>query len=73
MPSHHPDLSLETQIVHDDPADRSASRDLVPPIHMTSAFEFKSAAHGAALFSGQEDGYVYTRIANPTVARMERV
>lgn len=42
------------------------------PIYQSSTFAFKSAKQGAALFTGEEDGYVYTRIGNPTQAALER-
>lgn len=42
------------------------------PIYQSSTFAFKSAKHGAALFAGEEDGYVYTRLGNPTQAALER-
>ncbi len=41
------------------------------PIYQTSTFAFRDAAHGAALFAGREQGYIYTRIANPTIAALE--
>ena len=41
------------------------------PIYQTSTFSFKSADHGAACFSGEEDGYIYTRIGNPTINSLE--
>ncbi len=41
------------------------------PIYQTSTFAFRDAAHGAALFAGEEQGYIYTRISNPTVAALE--
>ena len=37
-------------------------------IFPTSSFTFKSAEEAAARFSGEEKGYFYSRIANPTVA-----
>ena len=42
------------------------------PIYQTSTFRFDSAEDGAACFAGEKDGYVYTRIGNPTVAALER-
>ena len=42
------------------------------PIYQSSTFAFKSAKHGAAIFAGEEDGYVYTRLGNPTQAALER-
>ena len=41
------------------------------PIYQTSTFSFKSADHGAACFSGEDDGYIYTRIGNPTINSLE--
>ena len=41
------------------------------PIYQTSTFAFRDAAHGAALFAGEEDGYIYTRIGNPTIHALE--
>ena len=36
------------------------------PIYQTVAYSFDSAAHGAALFDLEVEGYRYTRIGNPT-------
>ena len=41
------------------------------PIYQSSTFSFKSAEHGAALFRGEEEGYIYTRIGNPTIKALE--
>jgi methionine-gamma-lyase len=41
------------------------------PIYQTSTFAFRNADHGAALFAGEEDGFIYTRIGNPTVRALE--
>jgi len=41
------------------------------PIYQTSTFSFKSADHGAQCFSGESDGYIYTRIGNPTINALE--
>jgi methionine-gamma-lyase len=42
------------------------------PIYQTSTFSFNSAAHGAACFSGNSEGYIYTRIGNPTIHALEQ-
>ncbi len=41
------------------------------PIYQTSTFKFKNADHGAACFAGEGDGYIYTRIGNPTISALE--
>jgi methionine-gamma-lyase len=46
-------------------------RALSTPIFMSSTFAFKDADEGAAIFAGEVDGYVYTRIGNPTVTALE--
>jgi methionine-gamma-lyase len=42
------------------------------PIYQSSTFSFKNADHGAACFAGESDGYIYTRIGNPTIRDMEK-
>ena len=41
------------------------------PIYQTSTFKFKDAQHGADCFAGESDGYIYTRIGNPTIKVLE--
>ncbi len=41
------------------------------PIFQSSTFAFDSVDQGAARFRGDEDGYIYTRMGNPTVAALE--
>ena len=41
------------------------------PIYQTSTFAFRDAEHGAALFAGADDGYIYTRLGNPTIRALE--
>jgi methionine-gamma-lyase len=41
------------------------------PIYQTSTFAFRNADHGAALFAGTDEGYIYTRIGNPTIGALE--
>jgi len=41
------------------------------PIYQSSTFSFDNAAQGAALFAGKEDGYIYTRLGNPTIRALE--
>ena len=39
----------------------------VVPIYQTSTFTFKNAKEGADRFAGKDEGYIYTRIGNPTI------
>lgn len=40
-------------------------------IYQSSTFVFKSADEGARIFSGEQEGYKYTRLGNPTVTLLE--
>ena len=44
----------------------------VVPIYQTSTFAFENAEHGAKCFSGEANGYIYTRIGNPTIKALEQ-
>lgn len=44
---------------------------LATPIYSTSTFEFDSAEQGGARFRGDEQGYIYSRLGNPTTAVLE--
>ncbi len=44
---------------------------LAAPIYQTSTFVFDSAEQGGRRFAGQEGGYIYTRMGNPTVRVVE--
>lgn len=41
-------------------------------IFTSSSFQFGSAAEAAARFAGEDDGFIYSRFSNPTVANFER-
>ena len=41
------------------------------PIYQSSTFAFHSVDEGAGRFAGSADGYIYTRMGNPTVAALE--
>lgn len=61
---------FDTKLIHaGDFHDENGSA--VVPIYQTSTFAFKSSKHGADLFAGKEEGYIYTRIGNPTINALE--
>lgn len=64
------ELRVNTQCVHAGIKDDIFGA-VTPPIYQTSTFKFKDADSGAKLFQGEGSGYIYTRIANPTVEAME--
>lgn len=62
---------FNTKLVHGgDAHDQWGSA--VTPIYQTSTFAFQDAAHGAALFSGEGEGFIYTRLGNPTISDLEK-
>lgn len=67
MTSNESAFAEETRIVHGIKTCHTTSKDLVPPIHMTSTFRFESIDDASGVFAGTESGYLYTRVANPTV------
>ena len=73
--SKHPDHeSMDTRCVHAGVGDNE-HRAVVPPIYQTSTFKFDSVEHGAGLFAGGNDrgeGFIYTRLGNPTVRALEQ-
>lgn len=45
---------------------------LATPIYQSSTFIFDSAEQGGRRFALQEDGYIYTRLGNPTTSVIEK-
>ena len=43
----------------------------VTPIYQTSTFAFHDAQEGADRFAGKAEGYIYTRLGNPTIRALE--
>ncbi|MEW6196024.1 MAG: aminotransferase class I/II-fold pyridoxal phosphate-dependent enzyme [Bacteroidota bacterium] len=68
--SHNTNLQFDSKCVHSGMSDYEFGP-VVPPIYQTSTFQFESAEHGASLFKGEANGYIYTRMKNPTVEAME--
>ncbi len=65
-------MDIETKIVHGGQHPDEETGAVSPPIYQTSTFAFKDADHGARLFSGEEEGYIYTRLSNPTIDLLAR-
>jgi methionine-gamma-lyase len=68
--SHKNKLEFDSKCVHAGNGEHEFGP-VVPPIYQTSTFKFDSAEHGASLFKGEADGYIYTRMKNPTIEAME--
>lgn len=68
----HQHLKTDSLLVHGAEIEENYGA-AVTPIYQTSTFKFKNADHGAACFAGEDKGYIYTRIGNPTVSALESV
>jgi len=63
---------LETRLIHGY-FDRSQHHgSLTHPLYQTSTFVFDNAQQGEARFAGNESGYIYSRLGNPTVSELEK-
>src|SRR4051794_17352044 len=62
---------FETEIIHKGYDSNQFHGSLVPPIFQSSTFTFPNAESGEKRFSGEEDGYIYSRLGNPTVKMLE--
>ncbi|WP_214481083.1 O-acetylhomoserine aminocarboxypropyltransferase/cysteine synthase family protein [Bacillus sp. SM2101] len=65
------DYRLETLSVHGGLEADPVTGARAVPIYQSNAFRFKDTSHAANLFSLQEEGYIYSRIHNPTVTVLE--
>jgi len=65
-------IGFDTKLIHSGAIDDQFGSATVP-IYQTSTFKFKNADHGAACFAGESEGYIYTRINNPTIDALERL
>jgi methionine-gamma-lyase len=45
---------------------------LNPPVYLSSTYTFPTVEAGAARFAGEETGYVYSRVGNPTTVLLEQ-
>ena len=63
-------LGFATRQIHAGHIDNAAGA-LCAPIYQTSTFAFSSVEQGGARFAGKEDGYIYSRLGNPTLAAVE--
>src|SRR5699024_3874627 len=66
------DKQFTTKVIHEGYDAKEMKGSLAPPLFQTATFEFDSAEHGERSFSGEDEGYIYSRIGNPTVDVLEK-
>ena len=60
-----------TRAIHGGGLESTVYGEVSVPIFQSSTFAFPNAAEGAARFAGKSDGYIYSRMNNPTVNALE--
>ncbi|MDE3272427.1 methionine gamma-lyase [Pseudoalteromonas sp. G4] len=64
-------LSDKSLCIHGGKQHDHAHGPLSTPIYQSSTFVFDNAEQGAARFAGEEAGYIYSRLGNPTTRELE--
>ncbi|MBP2076289.1 methionine gamma-lyase [Oceanobacillus polygoni] len=62
---------FETAVIHEGYDTKEMLGSLSPPIFQTSTYTFETAEQGERRFAGEESGYIYSRLGNPTVRVLE--
>jgi len=62
---------IETQAIHSGRINDEQFGSLATPLYQTSTFIFNNAQEGADRFAGEAEGYIYTRLGNPTTRQFE--
>ncbi|MBD1380140.1 methionine gamma-lyase [Metabacillus arenae] len=62
---------IETLVIHNSNEQKEFIQSLTPPLYQTSTFYFDNAQQGEHRFAGNEAGFIYSRLSNPTVELFE--
>ncbi len=65
------DLNFQTIAIHAGESPDPTTGAVVPPLYLATTYHMGSTENGAAVFSGEKEGYVYTRWSNPTNTVLE--
>lgn len=64
-------MGFGTIAIHSGVTREEKYQSLVMPIYQTSTFYFNTCEEGGQKFAGEEAGYIYTRLGNPTTTLLE--
>ncbi len=64
-------MSIATKAIHGGVSKEKGYGSLSMPIYQTSTFVFETAEQGGRRFAGEEEGYIYSRLGNPTISLLE--
>ncbi|GGB35336.1 methionine gamma-lyase [Virgibacillus dakarensis] len=62
---------FETSVIHEGYDAKDMLDSLTTPLFQTSTFTFETAEQGERRFAGDEAGFIYSRLGNPTVSVLE--
>lgn len=62
---------IDSEMIHGGGYAKGYDGSLTTPIFQTSTFAFETAEQGEKRFIGEEDGFIYSRLGNPTVRTLE--
>ncbi len=65
-------LGFSTRAIHKGHDPKKHQGALTPPIYLNSTYAFESVEQGQKRFLGEEPGYVYSRVGNPTQTVLEQ-
>lgn len=65
-------MGFATKSIHVGNLDLKPYSPLATPIFQSSTFVFESCEQGGRRFAGEESGYIYTRVGNPTEEVLEK-
>ncbi len=63
---------FSTRAIHHAWDPYAGTGDLNPPVHMSSTYTFPTVEDGMKRFAGEQQGYVYSRVGNPTTVLLEQ-
>jgi methionine-gamma-lyase len=65
-------MKFKTQLLHSGAGADAQTGALTTPIYQSSTFTYGTAADGKARFAGEQPGFIYSRMGNPTVQALEQ-
>ncbi|KGJ99154.1 methionine gamma-lyase [Thalassotalea sp. ND16A] len=63
---------IDTKAIHAGRINDEQFGSLATPLYQTSTFIFDNAEQGADRFAGEQEGFIYTRLGNPTTRQLEQ-
>ncbi|WNO60057.1 PLP-dependent aspartate aminotransferase family protein [Rheinheimera sp. MMS21-TC3] len=65
-------MKFKTQLLHSNGGADAQTGALTTPIYQSSTFTYGTAEQGRARFAGEQPGFIYSRMGNPTVQALEQ-